>query len=427
VTDSRAALKIPDVRRLLAASAFSTLAGRALAVVIGYQIYAITHDKLALGWLGLVEAIPAVSLALFGGHVADHTDRRRIILMTQTTAVLCAVAFALLSLNPAIAGLLSLYAVVFVAGIARGFSDPAVAAFESQVVPRELYVGTAALQASVWQGCAIIGPAIGGIAYGLIGVTATYGMIAVLFFCAWISVWRIPPRPLPPAPAREPIFRSIALGVRYVFGNQILVGSMALDLFAVLFGGAIALLPVFSQDILHCGPERFGLLNAAPSVGALLIMLWSTRHPPVRRAGRNLILSVFGFGISMIVFAFSTNFWLSIFALAASGGLDGISMVIRKSILRIMSPDHLRGRISAVSSIFIGSSNEIGAFESGVAAKYLGTVRSVWLGGVVTLLVVAVAAAVAPRLRRLDLTAVPSEDSDHELFANSIDAVVPGR
>jgi MFS family permease len=209
---------------------------------------------------------------------------------------------------------------------------------------------------------------------------------------------------MPKRAAGESVFRSIALGVRYVFGDQILVGSMALDLFAVLFGGAIALLPAFAKDILHVGAGRFGLLNAAPSVGALVVMLWSTRHPPIKHAGRNLLLSVAGFGVSMIAFALSTNFWLSLAALAASGGFDGVSMVIRKSILRIMSPDHLRGRIAAVSSIFIGSSNEIGAFESGVAAKLLGTVRSVWLGGVVTLIVVAATAAVAPRLRRIDLS-----------------------
>jgi transmembrane secretion effector len=285
-----------------------------------------------------------------------------------------------------------------------------VGAFEAHVVPRELYVGAAALQSSVWQGCAIVGPALGGIAYDLVGAAATYGMIAVLFALAGFAVWTIRSRPIPERVEGESIVRSIALGVRYVFGDQILVGSMALDLFAVLFGGAIALLPAFAKDVLHVGAAKFGLLNAAPSVGALLVMIWSTRHPPIKHAGRNLLLSVAGFGVSMIVFALSTDFWLSLCALAASGGFDGISMVIRKSILRIMSPNQLRGRIAAVSSIFIGSSNEIGAFESGVAAKLLGTVRSVWVGGVVTLAVVAVTAAIAPRLRRIDLSATLEEN-----------------
>jgi MFS family permease len=410
MANSRAALRLPDFRRLLAAIAFTTLAGRSLAVVIGYQIYELSGDPLSLGWLGLVEAIPALSLALFGGYVADRFNRKRIVLCTQAAAVLCGVTFALISLDTQAAGLPALYAVVFAVGIARGFAEPAVAAFEVQVVPRELYVSAAALQSSVWQGCAIIGPALGGVAYGLVGASATYGAIAALFACAGLAVLRIAPRSVPPRVHGESIFRSIALGVTYVFRDQVLVGSMALDLFAVLFGGAIALLPVFATDILHVGAAGFGLLNAAPSVGALLVMLWSTRHPPVKHAGRNLMLSVAGFGVSIIVFALSTNFWLSLLALAASGGFDGVSMVIRKSIVRIMSPDHLRGRVSAVSSIFIGSSNEIGAFESGVAASLLGTVRSVWLGGVVTLLVVAATVVIAPRLRRLDLT-IPHDEA----------------
>ncbi len=399
-----AAWRLPDFRRLLAAMAFTTLASRALAAVIGYQVYELTRDPLALGWLGLIEAIPALSLALFGGHVADRTDRRRIILFTQLAAVVCATILAIVSLNISSLGVVPLYIVVFVVGIARGFAEPAVGAFEAQVVPRALYVSAAAFQSSVWQGCAIVGPALGGIAYGFAGPAATYGIIAALFALAFLAVLRIPPRAMPPAEKHESVFRSIAYGVQYVFRDQILVGSMALDLFAVLFGGAIALLPAFATDILHVGPAKFGLLNAAPSVGALLVMVWSTRHPPVKHAGRNLMLSVAGFGVSMIVFALSTNFWLSIVALAASGGFDGISMVIRKSILRVLSPDHLRGRITAVSSIFIGSSNEIGAFESGVLAKALGTVRSVWVGATVTLAVVGLTAVMASRLRRLDLS-----------------------
>jgi MFS family permease len=404
MTVARAALRLPDFRNLLAASAFTTLASRALAVVIGYQVYKLSGDPLSLGWLGLVEAIPALTLALFGGHVADRADRKRIILITLVAATLCAAGLAALAYNSNASGLIPLYAIVFTVGIARGFAEPAMSAFEAQVVPRELYVNAAALQSSVWQGCAIVGPALGGIAYGQLGAALTYELIALLFVCSLLAVLRIGSRPTPAQHAGESIFRSIAIGVRYVFRDQILVGSMALDLFAVLFGGAIAMLPVFAQDVLKVGPEHLGVMTAAPSVGALLVMLWSTRRPPVKRAGRNLILSVAAFGVSMIVFALSTNFWLSLLALAASGAFDGVSMVIRKSILRIMSPDHLRGRISAVSSIFIGSSNEVGAFESGVAASLLGTVRSVWLGGVVTLVVVALAAVAAPRLRRLDLT-----------------------
>lgn len=407
--DVRAALRLPDFRKLLMASAFTTLAGGALIVVIRYQIYELTDDPQYLGWLGLVQAVPALTLALFGGHFADRTDRRRIILCTLAAAVVCAAAFAALSFYSGTISLLSIYSIVFLFGVARGFADPAVSAFEAQIVPREMYVGAAAIQGSVWLSCAIVGPALGGFAYEYLGASVTYELIAVLFAMAVLTVWRVAPRPVPTVAAHESVARSIAEGVKYVFRDQVLVGSMALDLFAVLFGGMIAMLPVFAKDILKVNAAHLGIMTAAPSAGALLVMIWSTRHPPVKHAGRNLMLCVAAFGVSTIVFALSTNYWLSLAALAASGAFDGVSIVIRKSIMRIMSPEHLRGRISAVSSIFIGASNEVGEFESGMAAKLLGTVPSVWLGGVVTLGVVAVAGVAAPRLRKLNLAAMKTE------------------
>ncbi|MBC7527347.1 MAG: MFS transporter [Chthonomonadaceae bacterium] len=396
-------LKLPEFRFLLAASGFSTLASRALAVVIGFQIYEITHDPLSIGWLGLVEAIPAISIALFGGHVADRSDRRLIVLITQLVSVACTVFFAVYTGFGAIHSLLPIYAVIFIAGVARGFSDPASGAFEAQVVPREHMVNGSAWLSSSWQSCSIVGPALGGISYAKFGVQNTYWIIAALFVLSWISIFCIAPKPIPVAEEHESIWESIAGGVKYVFGNQVLVGSMALDLFAVLFGGAIALLPIFAKDILKVGPEGLGFLTAAPSVGALSMTLWATHRPPTKNAGKTFMLCVFGFGIAMIVFALSRNFVVSLIALAASGAFDGVSVIIRKSILRLMTPDHLRGRVSSVNMIFIGSSNEIGAFESGVGAKLLGTVRSVWLGGIVTLIVVAVTAIAAPKLRNLDL------------------------
>ncbi len=396
-------LQLTEFRLLLAAVSFSTLAARALAVVIGFQIWEITHSTKALGMLGLVEAVPALSLALFGGHVADRKDRRRIVLITQFVSVACAFLFAAISLDPHARGLPLLYAVIFMAGVARGFADPAAAAFEAQVVPRELYVPASAWLSSAWMACAIAGPALAGFSYGALGVPRTYLLIACLFAAALACVFFIAPKPRPTPPEGESVWESIAFGIRYVVTNQILVGSMSLDLFAVLFGGAIAILPVFATDILHVGPRGLGFLNAAPSAGALLVTLWSTRRPPVRNAGRNLLLCVAGFGVAMIVFAFSTSFALSLAALAAAGAFDGVSVVIRRAIIRLMSPEHMRGRISAVSSIFIGSSNELGAFESGFAASLLGTVRSVWMGGIATLVVVASTAALAPKLRALHL------------------------
>jgi MFS family permease len=403
--DTYASLRLPEFRYWMGSAGFSTLASRALAVTLGYQIYEFSRDPLALGILGLIAAIPAIGLSLFGGHVADRYDRRAIVLITRGVSVLAALTFAALSLNVQAAGLTALYAVVFVAGIARGFADPASSAFEAQVVPRELYVNASSWAGAMWEVTSIVGPALGGAVYAFFGVTNTYLMIAVLYAGAWVCMSLIQRKPMPPAPAGESIWTSIALGVRYVFHSQIFVGAMALDLFAVLFGGAVALLPIFALEILKVGPSGLGLLVAAPSVGALVSMLWATRHPPVKGAGKILLAVVAGFGVSIIVFALSENFLLSLAALAFSGLFDGVSVVIRETILRLYSPEHLRGRIAAVNWIFIGSSNEIGAFESGVAARLLGTVPAVWVGGIVTLLVVAATALFAPKLREMDLDA----------------------
>jgi len=396
-----------------------------LAVVIGLQVYAITKNPFALGILGLVEAIPAVTLALFGGHVADRSDRRRIVLTTQAIAILCAVAFAVVSSMEKAPPLEALYGIVFVAGLARGFLNPAATAFEAQVVPREHFVNAAAWSSSIWQFCAIGGPALAGFAYAGFGAATTYAIIAGFLAIAWTCVSRIAPRPVPQPNEHESIFESIRTGLRFVFRSQPLVGSMALDLFAVLFGGAMALLPVFGTEILKVGPVGVGILRAAPSVGALVIMLWSTRRPPIAHAGRNLLFSVAGFGVSMIVFGLSKNLLLSAVALAFSGAFDGVSMVIRGAILRLLTPDHLRGRVSSVSWVFIGSSNEIGAFESGLAASWLGTARSVYLGGIVTLIVVASTAIFAPGLRKLQfdpyaLKEVGPPDGEDEVMPDLI-------
>ncbi|MBL8057037.1 MAG: MFS transporter, partial [Anaerolineales bacterium] len=312
-------------------------------------------------------------------------------------------ALTWIAVTPSVDHLGALYAAVFVAGLARGFADPAASAFEAQVVPRELYVNASTWSGSVWQATSILGPALGGVIYAGWGAAAAYGWVAGLLALSGLSMALIRPKPLPVVSHTESIWSSIAAGVRYVWHHQVLLGSMALDLFAVLFGGAVALLPIFASDILRVGPSGLGLLAAAPAVGALASMLWTARRPPVRHAGRLLLTAVAGFGLAMLVFAWSRVFWLSLAALAVSGLCDGLSVVIRETILRLHSPDALRGRIAAVSWIFIGSSNEIGAFESGLAAGWLGPVPAVWLGGLVTLLVVAVTAVAAPELRALHL------------------------
>ena len=410
----------PDFRALFITTASATFASRALAVVMGYKVYELTRQPFALGMLGLVEAIPALSLALYGGHIADRRERRSILRVTLASLVVCSASLATLeALDVGRWELTLLYAIVFIAGIARGFAEPAAGALEAQVVPRALLVNSSTLMASCWLSAAVAGPLVAGIVYAKLGAIAAFGGIAILYGIAWVAVHFLTPKPVPIAPAGESIWQSVAVGVRYVLGDQILLGSMALDLFAVLFGGAIALLPVFAKDILHVGPVELGMLNAAPTSGALFTMLIATRYPPIRHAGRNLLVAVAGFGIAMIVFALSTSLWLSIVALFISGVCDGVSVVIRRAIMRLMSPDHLRGRIAAVGMIFIGSSNELGAFESGVAASLVGTARSVWIGAIVTLMIVAGAAISAPKLRRLDLTKEvgPNRREDNDSLA----------
>lgn len=399
------AFALPSFRLFLTAAATASFASRSLAVVIGFQVYQLTKDPLALGLLGLVEAIPALSLALFGGYVADQYNRRSIVLVTRAMSMLCVLALTLISLNGAAVNVLSLYAVIFVAGIARGFADPAFSGLEAQVVPRAQAVNASVWLSSAGQTAAILGPAAAGFAYGGLGPAATYAVIAGLYALCCGAVLALPRPPTIRTGAREPIWQSIAEGVRFVFRSQIFFGALALDLFAVLFGGAMALMPVFATDILEVGPRGLGFLMAAPAVGSLSVMLWSMYRPPVARAGRNLMLAVTGFGVTMVVFGLSPSFWLSLVALMFSGVFDGISVVIRRTILRLLSPDHLRGRIAAVNTVFIGSSNEIGALESGIAASLVGARMAVWAGGVVTLLVVAAAAWRAPELRQLRIDA----------------------
>ena len=398
--DFREALKIPDIRLFIGSVAFFTLASRALAVVIGFQIYKITHSALSLGWLGLIEAIPAISIAPFGGYVADHFNRRTVILITRLISCLCTLVLAIVSWQAQINSLLILYAMIFIAGVARGFADPANTAFEAQVVPKHLTVNASSWISSTWISCSVIGPAAIGFIFDAWSAKEAYLIITASFMLSWMVTLCIPAK-IQIIPEKESIFKSIGAGWKFVFKTQPLWAAMVLDLFSVFFGGAMILLPIYASDILHVGAKGLGLLNAAPSLGALIITLIATRHPPIARAGRNLFLSIAGFGISIIVFAFSKNFLFSIGALFFSGVFDGISMVIRRSMVRLLSPDHLRGRIASANWIFVCASNELGAFESGMVAAWIGTIPCVAIGGVITLVIVALTAGVAKQLRYL--------------------------
>ncbi|HEX2756037.1 MAG TPA: MFS transporter [Candidatus Limnocylindrales bacterium] len=403
-TDSRPRplFALREFRALLGARSTNALAVSALATVVAFQTYDITRDPLALGWLGLVEAIPALSLVLLGGHLADRRDRRTIVVISSGIVTLCAIVLAALSAAGALT-LVGILAVIFATGVASGFERPALTALEAQVVPRDEAARGISMLSSVSQGGGILGPAVGGIAIVLVGIPLTYAGIAVLLAISTACLAVIARKPIPARVEGESMIRSLLGGIRYVARTPALVGSMALDLFAVFFGGAIALLPIFATDILQVGAVGLGLLRTAPSVGALLVMLVATRRPPSRHAGRMLLLCVAGFGVSMIIFGASTIFAVSLAALFFAGITDGISMIIRSTILRVLSPEQIRGRVASVNWVFIGASNELGAFESGVAARLFGTVPSVIGGGILTLAVVGVTAWLVPSLRSLDI------------------------
>ena len=406
---TRSLFALPEFRALVGARATNSLAVSALATVVAFQVYDLTRDPLALGWLGLVEAIPALSLVIFGGHVADRRERRTIVVVTSAAVTICALVLAGLAFVGAT--LLGILAVIFATGIASGFERPALTALEAQVVPRDQAARGVSTLSSVSLSGAIIGPAAGGIAIALIGVTATYAVAALLLAVSTACLITIAPKPIPAPVEGEPFVQSLLGGIRYVRRTPALLGSMALDLFAVFFGGAIALLPIYATDILHVGAVGLGLLRTAPSLGSLVVMLVATRRPPSRHAGMTLLICVAGFGVSMIVFGASTVFWISLVALFVSGLTDGISMIIRQTILRVLSPERIRGRVASVNWVFIGASNELGAFESGFSARIFGTVPTVVGGGFVTLAVVGVTAFLVPSLRSLDLdTAEPGDD-----------------
>lgn len=394
-------LRDPAFRAFLAANVLERFASAALTVLLGFQVYELTHDPLDLGWLGLAEAAPGVTLVLYGGHVADRHPRRRIVLAATACLAVLAAGLALASGTGRV--LPTLYAVAFLAGVARAFENPAASGLEAHVVPLAQVIPGLALLATTGRLADVLGPAAGGFAWAALGPHGTYLALAALFAASCLLLLAVPEPPVSAAADDAGALRSIRDGVAYVFRDQVLLGSMALDLFAVFFGGATALLPVFATSILHVGSAGFGLLRSAAAAGSLAAALLAGRFLPRRRAGQALHWVIAGFGVAMVAFGLSRSLPLSLLALFAAGLCDGTSVVIRRAILRLASPEAMRGRIAAVKSVFVGSSNEIGAFESGVAASLLGASAAVWAGGLVTVGIVALTAWRAPRLRRLDL------------------------
>ncbi|HZN96305.1 MAG TPA: MFS transporter, partial [Gemmatimonadales bacterium] len=369
-----------------------------------WQIYELTRDPLSLGLIGLAEAVPFIAFALFAGHVADRANRLRISLMALAVLLLCSLALLGFTLRPGlveVGRVWPFYLVIFCSGIARSFLQPARTALGAELVPRELYPNAVTWRSSAWQLAEVVGPAVGGLVYGFGSARAAYALDAGLMGVGVLSLARIHHLRPRTAPTTETFLMSLATGIRFVRSQPVVLGALTLDLFSVLFGGAVALLPIFAAEILHVGPQGLGILRAAPAVGAVLMSLALAHMPPLRRAGRTLLLSVAVFGLCMIGFGLSRDFYLSIGLLGASGMADTVSVVVRSTLVQVLTPDHLLGRVAAVNAIFIGSSNELGAFESGTAARLIGTVPSVVLGGLATLLVVLVTAIKVPSLRRL--------------------------
>ena len=394
----------PEFRLLLGAHGCATICTRILFFWAPYAIAkAYPDEPLYLGLLGLVQAIPALSLALLGGHLADFLDRRNLLRYAYALQWLCALGMTASVFTEGWMKLAVIFVSMFFLGVARGFADPTMPSLEAQIVPRMAALSAATWTTIVWHACAVFAPLLAGVLIQYVGNTAPFvGAIICSSLSIALVSW-IAPKPMPQRDPGEPFGQALTAGWRFVMQRRILWNSMVLDLFAVLFGGAIAMLPLYADQILHTGPIGLGLLNASPMLGALICAIFCIRFPPRAHAGKILLGSVFGFGLCMIVFALSRNLTLSIIALFFSGVLDGVSVVIRKSILRLYSPEGMRGRIAAVNSVFIGASNELGELESGLAAHWLGLVPSVFLGGIATLCIVVGVALFGKEVRTFDM------------------------
>ncbi|MEY3405793.1 MAG: hypothetical protein RL161_1223 [Bacteroidota bacterium] len=406
MTSAFAAMRIADFRNFVSARLFMTLAIQIQAVAVGWQIYEITGDALSLGLIGLAEAIPAITVSLYAGHLADITERKKILMSCAATLLVCATT--LFSFTTDVSqvlihyGALPVYSVIFLTGIARGFIAPANFSFMPQLVPRELYTNAVSWHSTIWETAAVAGPAAGGLLIDWVGLKGTYAIDAGLMVVGLIFYASIPGRPVPQVTTEQGVVEKIHAGLKFVFNHQIILAAISLDLFAVLFGGAVALLPIFAKEVLDAGPHGFGMLRAAPAAGALVMALWLTLFPIRKHLGKILLWCVAGFGLTMIAFALSEHFWLSLGLLAISGAFDSVSVIIRGLLIHTQTPENMKGRVAAINSIFVGSSNEIGAFESGVAARILGVIPSVIFGGCMTIAVVAVTAWKADKLRQTD-------------------------
>ena len=418
--DPYAALRYKEFNMFLLLRFAMVFAWSMQFIIIEWEVYSLTKNPLSLGIIGLMEVIPAIGMALFAGHIVDQKEKKGLLL--KCILAFLAISFGLFLLTwPPITSnlstnkiLYSIYFFVFLGGLVRAFLGPTIFSLLSLIVPKKAYPNAATWSSSVWQIASVVGPAVAGFSITWIGVNWSIGFIIVCSFLSLIALSQIETKPILNPKIGEPIMQSLKEGVKFVYNNKTILGALTLDMVAVLFGGAVALLPIFAQDILKVGPEGFGVLRAAPAVGALLTMFVSAHLPFYRNAGIKLLAAIFAFGICIIVFGISTIFWISVLALFMSGVADGFSVVIRQTILQLKTPDSMRGRVAAVNSIFVGSSNELGAFESGLTAKLMGTVSAVVFGGSMTLLVVLFTGIQSPTFRKLDLQKDLEEHENQE-------------
>ena len=407
--DPYAALRYKEFNTFLLLRFAMVFAWSMQFIIIEWQVYSLTKNPLSLGIIGLMEIIPAVAMALFAGHIVDQKEKKSLLFKCIVGFSIISIGLFLLTWPPVVSGwkmdtvLYAIYFMVFLGGIVRSFLGPTIFSLLSLIVPKKAYSNAATWSSSVWQVGSVVGPAVAGFSIHWIGVHWSLCIVIAFSIFSIIALTQIESKPILNKKIGEPVKESLKAGVRFVFNSPAILSSLSLDMFAVLFGGAVALLPIFAQDILKVGPEGFGVLRAAPAVGAFITMFVSAYVPMNKNAGMKLLIAIFGFGVCIIVFGLSTLYWLSVVALFFSGIFDGISVVIRQTILQLKTPDDMRGRVSAVNSIFVGSSNELGAFESGVTAKLMGTVTAVVFGGSMTLLTVLVTGFVSPTFRKLDL------------------------
>ncbi len=379
-------------------------------IIVEWEVYSLTKDPLSLGFIGLIEVIPAISMALFAGHIVDQREKKRLFVYCVTAFFIVAVGYYFIT-SPYVYDnyenaqiLVGIYILVFLGGFIRAFIGPTIFSLVALIVPKKVYPNAATWSSSTWQLAIVLGPAFAGFCIAWIGVHNSMGIVLATIIVGLVLIGFIKKKPILNPKIGEPIFQSLKAGINFVYKTKSILVALSLDMVAVLFGGAIALLPIYAQDILDVGSEGFGILRAAPAVGSVLMMVASAHIPLTKNAGKKLLFAILCFGLSIILFGVSDIFWLSVFALFMYGLTDGVSMIIRQTILQLKTPDEFRGRVASVNSIFVGSSNELGAFESGVTAKLMGTVPAVVFGGVMTILTVGFTSIKFPNFRKLDLT-----------------------